>query len=123
MRVNKQTKPSKTYALDLDNGTIGGYVDGLDALKQFIRKTLATPRYRYMIYNSQYGCEMESLVGQDLPITQLQSSLPRMIKDALIYDDRIRDVTGFAYRRENDTLFVSFAVSTTLGTIQEEVTV
>ncbi|WP_028553155.1 DUF2634 domain-containing protein [Paenibacillus sp. UNC451MF] len=120
--VSKKAKPSRTYSLEFDNGTIGELIDGTAALRQFIRKALATPRYRYLIYNDQYGSEVEKLIGQDLPLALLQSEIPRLIKEALIYDDRIRDVYGFEIRREFDTLYISFSVSTVVGTIQEEVT-
>ncbi|UQZ84023.1 hypothetical protein SK3146_03235 [Paenibacillus konkukensis] len=122
VRIAKKSKPSKTYSLDFDNGTIGGLIDGTGAVRQFIRKALATPRYRYLIYDGQYGCEMESLIAQTVPAPLLQSEIPRIIKEALIYDDRIKDVNSFQIRRENDALFVSFAVSTTAGIIHEEVT-
>jgi len=123
IRINKITKPSKTYALDLETGTMDGVIDGLDAIKQFIRKAIATPRYRFMIYDGQYGCELDSFIGQDMPLALLRSNIPRIIREALIYDDRIRDVHSFEIRLEEQSLYVSFAVSTELGTISQEVTI
>lgn len=116
--------PSRTYAIDLDTGEVAGVmIDGLEAVRQFIRKAIATPRYRYRIYNESYGCEIEALIGQDVSAGLLQAEIPRMITEAIIYDDRILDVSEFAITRTGDALYVSFDVETIFGTISEEVTV
>lgn len=127
-RVLKRTRklrPSQTYSFDFDTGLFGEPIDGIAALRQFIRKAIATPRFRYLIYNGQYGCEIEKLIGQDLPLPLLQSEISRLIREALIYDDRIKDVHSFAFLREpeSDAIYVSFTVASALGTIHEEVAV
>jgi len=58
-----------------------------------------------------------------MPLALLRSNIPRIIREALIYDDRIRDVHSFEIRLEEQSLYVSFAVSTELGTISQEVTI
>lgn len=116
-------KPSKTYAFDFDTGEIGGYIDGLDAVRQFVRKAVATPRFRSIIYDSQYGCELENLIGGDITAQLLQAEITRIISEALIYDDRIKDVTDVTIARDSDKLNISFTVSTIEGVITEEVTV
>ncbi|WP_010495090.1 DUF2634 domain-containing protein [Paenibacillus elgii] len=122
-KVTHVPAPSKTYALDFETGEISGLIDGPDAIRQFIRKAIATARFRFLIYDAQYGCELEDLIGQDVPMPLLQAEIPRVIREALIYDDRIADVGNFVIRREADALYVSFDVQTTEGLITEEVTV
>ena len=97
--------PLKTYALDLS-----GTIDGRDAILQFVDKAVRTARYRFPIYDWDYGCEIEDLIGQDVSVALLESEIPRVIREALIYDDRIDDVGGFTIRREADNLYVSFFV-------------
>lgn len=121
-RPNDQTiASSKTYALDIDRGRIGGMIDGLDAVRQFVRKTLATARYRFMVYGEEYGCEAEDLIGANLPDPLLETEIPRVIREALIYDDRIYDVTGFELQRMGDAMYVTFTVETVAGVLDEGV--
>ncbi|MGF9711616.1 DUF2634 domain-containing protein [Paenibacillus naphthalenovorans] len=122
-KIIKQPAPSKTYSLDLETGEIGGIIDGREAIRQFIRKVTATARFRFLIYDSQYGCELDDLIGQDVSVPLLQAEIPRVIREALIYDDRIRDVNNFAIERTADALYVSFSVDTVEGVIDEEVTI
>ncbi len=62
--VEAKEKPSKTYKLDLDKGRIMGMVDGQEAVRQAIRKAIITPRFKCLIYNSQYGSEIEEAITQ-----------------------------------------------------------
>lgn len=51
-------EPSKTYRLDIENGRIGGLIDGEEALRQFIKKAIMTARNRYIAYDEDYGCDI-----------------------------------------------------------------
>ena len=126
MEVPVQVQPSRTYALNFDTGEVGGIIDGEAAIRQAIRKAIMTARFRYLIYGYEhlYGCELEDLIGQDLPIELLNAEVPRLISEALLVDDRIEDVYNFTIERKGDGLYVSFFVDTMDGgTISEEVTV
>ena len=121
IQTNPTSRPTKTYKLNFDTGRMYGTVDGKDALKQFIYKTIITTRFRFPIYNDQYGCELEDLIGEDIPFELLKSDVSRVIKDALIYDDRINEINDFTVIKENDKLFISFTVDSIYGEINEEV--
>lgn len=98
-------------------------VEGVEALKVWIEKAIRTARYRFPIYSFQYGCELEDIIGLDLPRAVLESEVQRVIKEALIYDDRIEDVRDFIIERGGDWLKVTFTVITALGdTLEQEVT-
>jgi hypothetical protein len=119
-----EPQPSKTYYLDFENGRIGPKIDGDLAIKQFVIKAIMTPRSRYAIYSDDYGCELDYLIGEDATPDLLNSEIPRMIRDALIYDDRISDVTNITVERDGDKVFISFTVVTATGDeLNEEVTV
>lgn len=124
VEVAPTPQPSRTYALNFDTGEVGGMVDGEAAIRQAIRKAIVTARFRYLIYGHEhlYGCELEDLIGQDLPIELLNAEIPRLIQEALLVDDRITDVYNFTITREGDGLYVSFFVDTADGTLREEVT-
>jgi hypothetical protein len=119
-----EPQPSKTYYLDFENGRIGPIIDGDLALRQFVIKAIMTARSRYLIYDDEYGSEIEDLIGADVTEAFLQEEIPRVIREALIYDDRIADVRDFVVRREGDGVFVEFTVVKTDGdTLTEEVTI
>jgi phage baseplate assembly protein W len=103
-------EPSLTYELNFYDGTIGDLIDGTDALKQFIYKAIITARSRYLIYTDDYGCELEDLLGGTLTPSLLETEVERMVTEALIYDDRIDDVTDIESTQVGDTLTISFTV-------------
>ena len=88
-----QELPSKTYRLDLDKGRIVGKVDGLEAVNQAIRKAIITPRFKCLIYDSQYGSELENaIITKDATREYIRATAARFIKDALLPDTRILSV-------------------------------
>lgn len=122
-----------TYGKELDfNFTTGQFVmedgaprvlEGVDALRIWITKALLTARYRWPIYSSAFGCELEDIIGYDLPRAVLESEIPRFVREALIYDDRIEDVKDFVIERGGDWLKVTFTVVTFDGqTLRQGVT-
>lgn len=119
-------EPSKTYAFDFDSGEFtGAIIDEIEALRQFIRKTLVTRRYSHLIYDRSYGSEMESLIGEDVTPSLLDSEIPRIVEDALLYDERIQDIYDFEIllATGTDAVVVAFSVTTTNGDeFREEVT-
>ncbi|MDH6675718.1 hypothetical protein M2277_006439 [Paenibacillus sp. LBL] len=116
-------QPLKTYGIDFDNGVLGGTVDGITAIKQFVVKTIKTARFRFTIYDDDYGSEIEDLLGSDASIELLETEIPRVIEEALLYDDRINDVYDFELTREGDRLFVSFYIEINEEVIPMEVTI
>lgn len=110
-------QPSKTYRLNAETGHIEGFIDGDDALQQFIAKAIRTPRLRYLIYDDQYGSELEDLIGADVTPEYLETEIPQIISDALVYDDRISEVTDFELSRDDDRLYVNFTVVKSDGQI------
>ncbi|MGB9903036.1 MAG: DUF2634 domain-containing protein [Desulfotomaculales bacterium] len=87
-------------------------VEGVDALKVWIEKAIRTARYRFPIYSFRYGCELEEIIGKDIPRAVLESEIRRVIREALIYDNRISDVRDFKFDRGGDWLKVEFTVIT-----------
>ncbi|MDP5275699.1 DUF2634 domain-containing protein [Chengkuizengella axinellae] len=123
MTTIKTVYPSKTYKFDFDTGEIKGNIDGMEAIKQFVRKALSTPRFRYLIYTNQYGSELEDLIGQNIPDELVDAEVPRLIEEAISYDDRILAVSNFSISRKGDALYATFEVDTVDGTIEQEVKV
>ena len=107
--------PSKTYVMDIDGDRIvGTMTDEIEAVKQAIYKILNTERYRYPIYSWNYGVELADLFGK--PIAYVLPEIPRRIKEALVADDRIIDVTAFELSHDKrGNILAKFKVITIFG--------
>lgn len=86
--VNLITYPNLTYKYN-DYQT-AGKVDNLEAIEQAIKHILSVERYAYLIYDDNYGVELEQYIGQDL--SYLEATIEDTLKDALLQDDRIENV-------------------------------
>ncbi|MDR7001554.1 DUF2634 domain-containing protein [Neobacillus niacini] len=117
--VDEEVVPSKTWAIDFENGVIGGFIDDDEATKQFALKSLMTERSKYAIYSDDYGTELMDLIGEDATQALLESEIPRMVEETLIYDDRIDSVSDVILTRDGDKLYISFQLVTVTG---EEIT-
>lgn len=114
-----ENQPSRTYKLDLERKRIGGMIDNEQAIIQMVMKILSTERYAYVIYSSQYGVELDRLIGQDYDF--IVSDLERTITEALTADDRVVDVTDFQINKIGiDKVEVSFTVNTFDGSVDIE---
>lgn len=108
--------PSATYRLDLDSGRILGRVDGIEAIKQAIRKALITPRFRCLIYSTDYGSEIKNtVIAGDATPEYIECDMPRLVEDALAMDERILNIRDFAVSIEGEIARVSFVVDTVFG--------
>lgn len=116
--LEEEQQPSLTYGIDFEKGRIIGMIDGLEAVKQAVFLILQTERYRYLIYSDDYGSELEGLIGRN-PLF-VQSELKRRIREALMQDDRIEDVTNFNIRFDGDSALVRFTVVSIFGNFEAE---
>ena len=115
-------KPTKTFLIDWTSKQIGGMDEGIAAMRQAVEIALQNERYRWQIYSSNFGSELEALPGEEYDF--IVSELPRRIRDALSVDSRILSVDHFSYRDQGDgKMICSFVVQTVFGTIGEEVAV
>lgn len=113
--------PSKTYRLDLDAGRITGCVDELESVNQAIRKAIITPRFKCLIYDDQYGSDMEeAITANDATPEYVEAVAENFIKDALLPDTRIIEIYDFAFKFEEDKVFVSFKANTIFGETEIE---
>jgi len=108
--------PSSSYTYKLASpDKMDEYIDGIDALEQAIRLVFATRRYAYPIYSHNYGNEFSKLYG--LKGAVFESEAKRLIKEALLTDDRITSVEGFSFSYESDRILVAFTVKSIFGVL------
>ena len=120
-----EVQPSKTYKIDFESGRIGKIIDNREALQQAVYKALITARERFPIYTDAYGCELDDLIGESVTKAFLETEIPRVIEEALIYDDRIDSVNDLEVTSSGDVVTVSFSITDVDGveTTFEEVEV
>lgn len=119
----EREQPSKTYRLDLERGRIYGAIDGLEAVCQYIRKVLLTPRFRCLIYDNQYGSEIkQTIIAGDVSSDFIETDMPRIVREACLADTRVLDIFDFSFQYENDEARIKFTATTIFGdTVIEEV--
>ena len=109
-----ENQPSLTYRLDFERKRISGFIDNEEAIMQLVMKILYTERYAYVIYSSQYGVELDRLIGQEYDF--IISDLERTITEALLADDRILSIADFTTEQTAiDRMAVSFRVNSVVG--------
>lgn len=116
LKVERQ--PTKTYKFNIENNTINGFCDNLEAMTQVVYKILNTERYKNIMYSWNYGIELLDLFGE--PINYAVSELKRRITEALVQDDRIQSVDNFEFKTDRRTVYMTFVVHTIFGDIQSE---
>lgn len=119
--IEKKTIPSLTWRINEERAEVRGTIDEREAMEQAIHKILQTERYRYAIYDWNYGIELEELYGKN--VTYVIPEMKKRIEDALLADDRVTAVTDFSFAQEKESVTVEFLVHTIFGTITAERTV
>ena len=114
--INIIAMPSKTYKIDFDKNRARGIFDDVKSLTQAIYKILITKRYKFEIYDWNYGIEIDDLIG--MPKEYVKIEIERRIKDALSIDDRIEEVCEFEFFdifNDRCSLVVKFLVKSIFG--------
>ena len=110
--------PSMTYRMSEEKKEVRGALDGMEAIKQAVYKILQTERYKYVIYDWNYGVELEDLFGK--AVSFVIPELQRRITEALLTDDRIEAVTDFSFETEKGSVTATFRVQTIWGDLEAE---
>ena len=125
--INIVTIPTKTYKMELEENSdrISGFTDEQEAMKQAIYKIIRTERYKYIIYDWNYGIELEDLFG--MPVNYCVPEIERRIREALLQDTRISEVNNFKFdTSKKGVVLVKFTAYTEFGEVNitdEEVSI
>lgn len=113
-KLKEKNQPSRTYQLDFEKKRVIAMIDGRESIVQAVKKILYTERYAYVIYSSQYGVELNRLIGQDYDF--IASDIKRTLEEALLVDNRITGLSDFKIEKIGlDKLSVSFMVHSIEG--------
>lgn len=117
--ITIKSVPSKTWIIDRNAMQVASMDAGLESVRQAVEIALNVERFRWQIYNTNFGSELTDLVGEDE--AYIVAELPRMVEDALSPDGRVVSVDNYEFKRNGDSLTVSFSVHTVFGDLQEVV--
>ena len=115
----------KELAFDFQTGQLkmrGGqyyYVEKNEALKVWIWKALHASRFSYLAYSTNYGNEINTLIGRYLAKQLLYSELKRLIEEALLCNPYITSLTNFEVEQKGAEVFCNFEVNTIYGSVAE----
>ncbi|PFW61556.1 DUF2634 domain-containing protein [Bacillus sp. AFS075034] len=93
--------------------------DGKQGMANLIEKIHRTPRNVYRVYTDAHGSEVRNvLIDSEINETGRISMVKEAIRDSLIYDERIVDVSDIEIQRENkDTYIAIYTVHTIYANI------
>lgn len=98
-------------------------VEGKEAVKIWIWKLFMTTRYREVIFNWDYGNELENLIGQGYTQGYLNSEAERYVREAIEYNlkDYVTDVRNVNVSFDEGTLTIEFTAITPYGEVEVRV--
>ncbi|MEC0314777.1 DUF2634 domain-containing protein [Bacillus subtilis] len=113
---------SQTYKIDFENGRITNeMITGLEAIRQFVYLSLHTERYAYSVFSHDIGNELQDILADsETTDAYKKMEIPRLVEEALIYDDRVSSVSDFEIEKQGDSFHVSFTVETDEGKLEIE---
>lgn len=111
--IEEEQDKTQTFGIDFTNSVVGSKIDGLAALRQSLYLMLSTEADQYIIYPYTYGIKTLDLIGQ--PNHYVLAVLPSRIKEALLTDDRVTDVTDFEFSMNRGKVNCRFVIHTIYG--------
>ena len=90
-------------------------LEGIEAMKIWIKKAILVERYRYQAYFDDYGAELEHFVGRNPNDGGTASDVFRYIKEALLVNPYIKSVIDVAVSQEGKRISMIVGVDTLYG--------
>lgn len=123
LEVEEIEETFKEYAYDFINnkfiyedGKIK-IVEGLEAIKIWIAKTLLVERFKYLGYSDNYGHEIESLTGNIMSREALESESKRLLEECLFENSFIESITNVEVQIKNSRPIISATINTVFGEV------
>ena len=115
--IQLTSRPSKTWIIDRQTMQVGYMDEGLESVRQAVEIALNVERFRWQIYNTNFGNELNDLIGDDADY--IMSEFQRMVDDALSVDDRVIDTSDYTFSVDGDSITITFTVNTVFGQLAE----
>lgn len=92
-------------------------IEGRDAVLVWAWKALHTNRFVHEIYSWNYGCELESLIGQPYTPELKQSEAVRYVAECLLVNPYISEVEDVAVEFAGGKLGITCKLTTVYGEV------
>ena len=102
----------KDEPLFKDNNFI--VVEGIEALKVWVYKTIKTTRFKYLIYSNAYGTYIKSFIGKVFT-ERVKNDFKKEIIEALLINNYIESVSVIEYKLDYNELFLSLKIETKIN--------
>lgn len=93
-------------------------VTGKEAIKVWVLHALRCERYRYLAYFDDYGIELEKFIGTGPNDGQRSSELFRYVKEGLMVNPYITDVTALQVTQEHKKITMVIHLETVYGEVE-----
>lgn len=98
----------------MENGSFK-IVEGIEAIKTWIWKSLNTERYKYLIYSWDFGHELDSLIGKSYTPSYTSAETIRYIKEALLINPYIKNIDIITSTFKDGKLIADIKINTIYG--------
>lgn len=93
-------------------------VEGLEAIKVWIYKTLKTPRFKHLGYSWNYGNELDNIIGgAKISQNALVSEVKRYLEESLLINPYIKSIGGVSASLDESRLTIKFTANTDYGEV------
>lgn len=93
-------------------------VEGVEAVQIWAYKALLTERFKHSIYSWDYGSELEDLIGSGFTQAATELEVKRLVDECLMVNPYIEGVSDFTVTTNDETLEISFTLSTVYGDVE-----
>lgn len=93
-------------------------VTGKEAIKVWVLHVLRCEQYRYLAYFDDYGIELEKFIGTGPNDGQRSSELFRYVKEGLMVNPYITDVTALQVTQEHKKITMVIHLETVYGEVE-----
>lgn len=130
--ITQQAAPQtvhKTFMWDFEAGDFvlrdGKPVEvtGTEYVKEWVRKALSTVKDTLIYTGTGYGSEHSSLIGRNFHPDFSRAEYERMLREAIMRNDAITQVTNFTFTQDGERLLIEFQVESIYGATEGTVTV
>ena len=96
------------------------FCEGAEAVAVWAWNALHTVRYRHEIFSWDYGCELDSLIGQQYSAATKKAEAIRYVREALVVSPYISEVNDIQVEFDGGVLTVSCRIQTIYGALKIE---
>lgn len=116
----KEVQLAQEWAWDFDedefklkNGQMY-IVEKNEAIKIWIYKILRTERFKYLIYDHDYGHDLKDFIGKTGTQAYIKAEIKRMVEEAILstLEDYVLELRNFKVDIDSDLVMISFVAMT-----------